>query len=91
MTRWAALLVSLSLLSACAAAPVVWTRPGLTDADFRREKYRCVQESRVSWSGGGTGVMGLMLMVGAQGDAQREATKLFRLCMEAYGYTAEHR
>jgi hypothetical protein len=79
---------SLALSLAACATPQVWTaRQGPTDMDgFRRDSYRCVQESRTSWGGGGSGAVGLGLMIGAQVQAQKQADGLFRLCMEAAGY-----
>lgn len=67
---------------------VIWEKPGGDPAQFRVDRYQCVQESRTSWSGGGGGLIGLSLMASAKSQAQAEADKLFRLCMTARGYAA---
>jgi hypothetical protein len=74
------------LLTGCAAQQVVFTKPGFNVSDFRRDKYECVQQSTVSWSGGGYGAIGLGLMIAAKNEAQDRANKLFKMCMEARGY-----
>ena len=77
------------LMYGCAAPTrITWVRPdGVHDqVAFARDKYRCVQESRTSWSGGGAGWIGLGLTVSAQANAQAQADQLFKMCMEAAGY-----
>jgi hypothetical protein len=86
---WFAILAILVLLFAgCASPQLVWNKEGANFDDFRRDKYDCVQQSRTSWSGGGSGLIGLTLMASAQSQAQGQANALFRMCMEARGYTA---
>jgi len=84
--RW----VVLVLLSGCAAERV-WVRAGATDADWKRDRYTCVQESRTAWGGGGTGVAGAVAIDEARGDAQRQADELFAMCLEARGWHVEER
>jgi hypothetical protein len=80
------------LTSACATGPKIaaWTLKGpeliTDDAQYSRDVYRCTQESRTSWSGGGTGLVGVAAMAGAQAQAQQAANKLFQMCMSAAGY-----
>jgi hypothetical protein len=83
-------LLALVVLAACAPAPprLTWTKGGSTAQDFKRDNYACVQESRTSWSGGGTGLVGALAMESAKRRAQEEANRLYRMCMEARDWTA---
>jgi len=88
MKLWVVSLISAILVTGCATPQkVIWDKPGGTLEDFRRDNYECVQQSRVSWSGGGTGSVGLVIMAGAQAQAQKQANDLYRMCMEAGGWT----
>lgn len=78
---------ALLLLGCAAPTYMVWDKPDGDPAQFKRDTYRCTQESRTSWSGGGSGLIGLSLMAGAQRQAVQEANKLYVGCMEAAGYT----
>lgn len=80
-------LLALFLLGCASPKYIVWDKPGLDPAQFKRDTYRCTQESRTSWSGGGSGLIGLSLMASAQRQAVQEANKLYWQCMEAAGYT----
>jgi len=75
----------LFLLAGCATTNQLWypTKEGL---DFNKDKYECVQESKTSWEGGGTGLLGLAVMAGAAASASIQADSLFNMCMEARGY-----
>jgi len=75
-------------LGACAPPPLVWNKTGMSQDEFARDRYQCVKESATSWSGGGMGTMGLIMMAAAKGEADRQAARLYRLCMEAHGYQA---
>lgn len=78
-----------SLLSVgCAQQKMLFDKPGATIESFKRDKYDCIQQSRTQWGGGGTGALGLGMMIGAQSSAQKQANELFKLCMEARGYAA---
>src|SRR5713101_4808471 len=39
-------------LAGCAEQPIVWRADG--GQQFKQDNYQCVQESRTSWSGGGS-------------------------------------
>jgi len=89
---WFAILAVIVLLfTGCASPKIVWNKEGATLGDFRRDNYDCVQQSRTSWSGGGSGLIGLTLMASAQAQAQGQANALFRMCMEARGYTGHEK
>lgn len=75
------------LLGCTVEKHMVWQKPGVIIADFQRDKYTCVQQSRTSYSGGGGGVIGILMILDAQQRAKSEAEKLFTLCMEAHGYS----
>ena len=84
MLRLAALVFSAWVpLSGCTAPTYSYSKAGSDVADFRRDSYACVQEPRMSW-----GASGNPMIVGASIDAKREASKLYRMCMEARGWTA---
>ncbi len=83
MTRLAALVFSAwVLLGGCTGPTFSYSKAGSDVADFRRDSYTCVQEPRMSW-----GASENPMMVGASIDAKRQAG-LYRMCMEAYGWTA---
>ncbi len=84
MLRLAALVFSAwVLLSGCTGPAYSYSKAGPDADDFRRDSYACVQEPRVSW-----GASGNPMIVGASIDAKRETSKLYRMCMEARGWTA---
>lgn len=62
-------------------------KDGMTETQFKRDNYECAQGSRTSWSGGGSGLIGLGMMAGAQDKAQQQANKFYKMCMEAKGYS----
>jgi hypothetical protein len=71
------------LLSGCTGPTYSYSKAGSDVADFRRDSYACVQEPRMSW-----GASEDPMIVGASIDAKRQAGKLYRMCMEAHGWTA---
>jgi hypothetical protein len=79
-------------LCGCATAPkTLWVKPGGTQEDFALDRYECAQQSQTSWSGGGTGLMGVAVMAGAQADAQNRATAMFKIEFKpAYQGIAQH-
>ena len=86
MLRVAALVFSAwGLLSGCTGPPYSYSKAGSDVADFRQDSYACVQEPRLSGGASGT-----PMIVGGRTDGKREA-KLYRMCMEANGWTAEAR
>lgn len=79
----------LFLLIGCTPPPkMLFDKPGLTIEEFNRDKYECVQQSRVEWSGGGSGGLGVVMIFSAKSQADKQATEFFKMCMEARGYTA---
>ena len=72
------------LLSGCTGPTYSYSKVGSDVAEFRRDSSACVQEPRMSW-----GASGNPMIVGASIDAKREASALYRMCMEARGWTAE--
>jgi hypothetical protein len=78
----------LFLSAGCAQQKLLFDKPGLTIENFNRDRYDCVKESNVSWSGGGTGSVGIAMIIFSKSSADNQAEKLFRMCMEARGYTA---
>jgi|ERR1700730_4459280 hypothetical protein len=85
MLRVAALVFSAwGLLSGCTGPPYSYSKAGSDVADFRQDSDACVQEPRMSW-----GASGSPMIVGASSDGNRDASKLYRMCMGARGWTAE--
>jgi len=84
------LLTLASLLAGCAAPiKLIWEKPDVTQQEFNQDIYECTQETSTSWSGGGTGSAGLIMMAGARSQAQQQANNMFKLCMRGRGY-ADH-
>jgi hypothetical protein len=71
------------LLSGCTSPTYSYSKAGSDVADFRWDSYACVQEPRMSW-----GASGNPMIVSASTDAMQDAT-LYRMCMEARGWTAD--
>jgi hypothetical protein len=75
------------LFVGCASdAPSAWEKPGAAEEHLKRDRYECSQESRV-----GSGVPSdetRVFFYGTNKLAQTEANRLYRLCMEARGWTA---
>jgi hypothetical protein len=83
-------LIALLLATACATtAQPLWYKPGADQQDFAKDKYECMQDSKTSWSGGGTGIIGIAAMAGAAADAQSKANATFKMCMEARGWVMQ--
>jgi hypothetical protein len=84
MLRLAALILSAcGLLAGCTGPTYSYSRPGSDVADFKRESSVCVQEPRMSWGASNSPMIG-----GGSIDPQRQARILYRVCMEAHGWTA---
>lgn len=78
------------LFAGCAQQQqMVFDKSGATQQELKRDNYECIQQSRTQWSGGGTGLFGIGMMIATQNDAQNQAQQLFVMCMEARGYTGK--
>ena len=75
------------LLVGCSSPKLIFNKDGLTQSEFNSDKYDCTQQSRVTWSGGGTGGVGLAMILSSKSAADKQASDLFKMCMEARGYT----
>ena len=83
-----ALAIAATQLAGCATSPMIYDKPGGNEQDYKRDYFECRQASRTSWSGGGSGLIGLAMIVGSSAAAQDAANKTGRMCMEARGYTS---
>jgi hypothetical protein len=83
MPRLMALVLGAALLAGCTGPTYGYSKAASDVADFRRDSDACVQEPRMSW-----GASGNPMIVSASIDTKQEAT-LYRMCMEARGWTAE--
>lgn len=78
---------ALLMLIGCSSQMYNYSKPGLRNDEFKRDKYVCVQQSQQSWSAGGSGAAGGLMIMAAQADANNRQQALFNMCMEARGYT----
>ena len=76
-----ALLLSVALLSGCAQQ---WIKPGLTQEEFQRDRYACLQGSQQAQS---SFVIGQYAAGGASGMQTNDM--LFRACMGSRGYALQ--
>jgi hypothetical protein len=76
------LLAALLLLAGCSQA-LTFSKPGASDEQQARDRYACMQESRVGSVVGGEEKT---LVQGQNRLAQREANRLFEACMTVRGY-----
>jgi hypothetical protein len=72
----------------CAAQRLLFDKSGITSEQFKRDNYECVQQSRTQWSGGGGGLLGLVMILGSKSSADNQARELHKMCMDARGYTS---
>jgi hypothetical protein len=73
--------VAVVLLAGCFPAVASFSKPGVSEEEYERDRYVCVRESRVRNPIGGEEATTL------HGDErQREANRLFEACMIARGY-----
>ena len=80
--------IAVAMLLGCAAkSAVMYTKAGLNESDYKRDSYECMQQSKTSWAGGGSGLIGLAMVAGSSQSAQDTANKTFNMCMEARGYS----
>lgn len=77
------------LLAGCAHPKIVWNKPDTSEQEFNQDVYECTQETSVSWSGGGYGNVGLIMMASSKSQAQKQANELFKMCMRARGYVEQ--
>ena len=68
------IILTATLLGAC-AGPTIWTKPGVTQAEWAQDRYACERDTRMSAASFGGGV--------AQGYF---AQKFFDKCLDAKGY-----
>ena len=83
------LAIAATQLAGCAAtSPMIYSKPGGNEQDYKRDFFECRQASKTSWSGGGSGLLGIAMIAGSSAAAQDAANKTGRMCMEARGYTS---
>jgi hypothetical protein len=79
-SAWLVALLLCSLaVAGCADRPIRW-RGTVDEAQYKRDNYRCTQESKTF--GGGSGLLGAIAIK----QAENEANRLYRMCMDAAGY-----
>ena len=81
MIRFIALVLGAALLAGCTGPTYSYSKAGSDVADFTRDSNACVQEPRMSW-----GTSETPMIVGADVGPQRQAGRLYRMCMEAHGW-----
>jgi len=76
--------LAILLLAGCFPAVASFSKPGVSEEQYVRDRYACMRESRVGDPVGGhedTAMLG-----GQKRLARREANRLFEACMTARGY-----
>jgi hypothetical protein len=66
-----ALLIAMTCASSLCSCTTYWTKPGYTDAEFRKDNYECERDAAQSGLGFGT----------------LASARMREECMEARGYT----
>lgn len=77
------LVAALLLLAGCSQA-ITFSKSGASEEQQARDRYACMQESRVDDLIGGQ--QDAVMFHGQNKLAQREANRLFEACMSARGY-----
>jgi hypothetical protein len=79
------------VLSAAACAPIVWDKPGATQAEFSADNYTCEAQARALSPGGSyaQGRIGFVVAATLVSALATEADRnsLYGDCMTAHGYT----
>ncbi len=88
--------VSLLLAASCAAPPVTWEKPGISNDQWVKDKVACQYKARreaekgFRQRGGGTSTSGFrddtLSRDMSRYDARREERRLFEACLAARGY-----
>jgi hypothetical protein len=84
MKKLFVLLMILAMAGCAAQTRMVASKVDMSQ--FQRDNYECMQQSRTSAGGGGSGLIGLAMIAAAQAHAQSQADIMFKMCMEARGY-----
>jgi uncharacterized protein YceK len=84
MKKLIGVLIVIVMLAGCATTQMIASKSDM--AQFQRDNYECMQQSRTSAGGGGSGLIGLAMIAAAQAHAQSQANIMFKMCMEARGY-----
>ena len=87
MTRPMALVLGVALLAGCASYPHFAKGPD--EAQYNRDHYACVMETKPGYAAGGTGTAGAAMVAGASIDARNQWIALYKLCMKARDYKEE--
>src|SRR5262245_4348150 len=77
--RCTIILVTLAVMSGCAKK--MWMKDGATQDEFARDRYQCIQESKVPYS---QAYVNQYFGASSQGVGFNKT--LFQACMEAQGY-----
>ena len=83
MTRYIWLVLSAFVITGC-QSPMVWNRPGATEAEFNSERYRCSAESQQQSSSAYVGKYG-----GFASSGQTTNEPLYNACMTARGWSLQ--
>lgn len=81
------MLIATQLAGCAATTQLTYNKLDANEQDYKRDIYECSQASKTSWSGGGSGLIGLAMIIGSSAAAQGAANKTGQMCMEARGYT----
>jgi Na+/proline symporter len=86
------LLLAMTLLATgCAAEKIMWKNPSSNETQFKKDNFECVQASKTYGGGGGTGLIGLVMMSASMSAAQSTADRTYKMCMDSRGYIAQEK
>ncbi len=69
-------------LAGCAPRPALWTRPAATPQAFAEDRYACIREAMVPYSGAAVGPY-----FGRSAAGMQANDMVFTACMQARGWT----
>ena len=84
MKRFIAVVPATLVLFGCAAQPTTWMKPGLTQEEFAKDRYSCMQQSQQRVSVAFANQYG-----GSASNHEITNANLFNACMNAQGYTLQ--
>jgi len=84
--RFIAAVPALLVLFGCAAQQKVWVKPGLTQEQFAKDRYSCMQQSQQRVSAAFVNEYG-----GSSSNHVITNANLFSACMSAQGYTLQQK
>jgi len=89
MKKIITLLLVVFLVSLFVSCTKTYTKQGGSSSQFEKDDFDCRQASKTIAGGGGSGAMGVGMIVGAIVGGQIQANKTYEDCMRVKGYTEQ--